>query len=131
MERTVQNTHFCIQQTLNMENNVKDLPVASEPKPGYIMVHMKVKSLDELVERYAQYAIPSLQKHGGKMIAGTPMPVVKEGDWNGNWAAVLQFPSIAAAEAWYSSEEYQPYKELRINELQEEAGRIVILEGIA
>ena len=50
---------------------------------------MRVKSLEELNQRYAQFAIPILQKHGGQMIAGTPTPNVKEGDWDGNWAAVL------------------------------------------
>jgi uncharacterized protein (DUF1330 family) len=112
----------------NPENNIENGQAA---KPAYIMVQMKVNSMQELLERYAQYAIPTLQKHGGQMIAGTPMPIVKEGDWSGNWAAVLQFPSVAAAEGWYNSEEYQPYKELRINELQAEAGRIVILEGLS
>jgi uncharacterized protein (DUF1330 family) len=114
-----------------MENNIKEAAETSVTKPGYIMVNMKVKSMQELGERYAQYAIPTLHKHGGIMIAGTPSPIVKEGDWSGNWAAVLQFPSMAAAEAWYNSEEYQPYKELRINELQQEAGRIVFLEGLS
>jgi uncharacterized protein (DUF1330 family) len=61
---------------------------------------------------------------------GTPAPKVKEGDWNGNWAAVLQFPSMEAAEGWYNSEEYQPYRNLRINELQSEAGRVVIIPGV-
>ncbi|MFM2208142.1 MAG: hypothetical protein RL213_2117 [Bacteroidota bacterium] len=99
-------------------------------KPAYIMVQMKAKSLDELNKRYAQFAIPILHKHGGQMIAGTPAPNVKEGDWNGNWAAVLRFPTMEAAEGWYNSEEYKPYKDLRMNELQSEAGRVVIIEGL-
>ena len=98
--------------------------------PAYIMVQMKVNSLEELNKRYAQFAIPILLKHGGQMIAGTPSPKVKEGDWTGNWAAVLRFPNMEAAEGWYNSEEYQPYKNLRINELQSEAGRVVIIEGL-
>ena len=91
---------------------------AKVAKPAYIMVQMKVDSLEELNQRYAQFAIPILHKHGGQMIAGTPAPNVKEGDWDGNWAAVLQFPSMEAAEGWYNSAEYQPYKAIRMNELQ-------------
>jgi len=113
-----------------MENQVKNNEVEGTAKPGYIMVQMKVNSLEELNQRYAQFAIPILHQYGGQMIAGTPTPTVKEGNWNGNWAAVLQFPSKGAAEAWYNSEEYQPYKNLRINELQSEEGRVVILEGL-
>lgn len=113
-----------------MENQEKNTVGTNLTKPAYIMVQMKVESLEELNQRYAQFAIPILFKHGGQMIAGTPVPIVKEGDWDGNWAAVLQFPSIEAAEGWYNSEEYQPYKNLRINELQSEAGRVVIIPGM-
>jgi uncharacterized protein (DUF1330 family) len=113
-----------------MENQAKNNEDVNAAKPAYIMVQMKVNSLEELNQRYAQFAIPILLKHGGQMIAGTPAPKVKEGDWNGNWAAVLQFPSMEAAEGWYNSEEYQPHKNLRINELQSEAGRVVIIEGM-
>ena len=113
-----------------MEKKENYIENAITAKPAYIMVQMKVKSLEELNQRYAQFAIPILHKHGGQMIAGTPLPKVKEGDWNGNWAAVLRFPSMEAAEGWYNSEEYQPYKNLRINELQSEEGRVVIIEGL-
>ena len=113
-----------------MENKEKNTESVNVAKPAYIMVQMKVESLEELNQRYAQFAIPILYKHGGQMIAGTPTPKVKEGDWDGNWAAVLRFPSMEAAEGWYHSEEYQPYRNLRINELQSEAGRVVIIEGL-
>ena len=113
-----------------MENKTTATENLTASKPAYIMVQMKVKSLEDLNQRYAQFAIPILLKHGGKMIAGTPAPNVKEGDWDGNWAAVLQFPSMEAAEGWYNSEEYQPYKNLRINELQSEDGRVVITPGM-
>jgi len=32
------------------------------------------------------------------MIAGCATPTVKEGDWDGNPAAILRFPSLEAAE---------------------------------
>jgi uncharacterized protein (DUF1330 family) len=113
-----------------MDNQEKSTESAMATKPAYIMVQMKVDSLEELNQRYAQFAIHILMKHGGQMIAGTPTPTVKEGDWNGNWAAILQFPNMEAAEGWYNDEEYQPYKNLRINELQSEAGRVVIIPGM-
>jgi uncharacterized protein (DUF1330 family) len=37
---------------------------------------------------------------------------------------------MEAAEGWYNSKEYQPYKNLRINELQSEEGRVVIIPGM-
>ena len=57
-----------------MENQEKSTESAQVTKPAYIMVQMKVDSLEELNQRYAQFAIPILMKHGGQMIAGTPAP---------------------------------------------------------
>jgi uncharacterized protein (DUF1330 family) len=101
----------------------------TDVKPAYFMVQVKAKSLEELSVRYAQAAIASLMKLGGQMIAGTPAPTVLEGQWDGSWAAILQFPSMEMAKAWYDSPEYQPLKELRINELTE-SGQILLIEGM-
>jgi len=98
-------------------------------KPAYFMVQVKAKSLEELSVRYAQAAIASLMKLGGQMIAGTPAPTVLEGKWDGSWAAILRFPSMEMAQTWYNSAEYQPLKELRINELTD-GGQILLVEGM-
>jgi len=98
-------------------------------KPAYFTVQIKTKNLDELSKRYAQAAIESLMKFGGEMIAGTPAPIVLEGEWNGSWAAILRFPSIEKAKTWYNSAEYKPLKELRISELTD-SGQILLIEGM-
>ena len=95
---------------------------------AYFMVQIKARNFGELLERYAKYAIPMLAQFGGEMIAGSATPKLLEGDWDGNWAAVLRFPSMEAAQAWYNSPEYQPLRDLRINELTD-GGRVVLLEG--
>lgn len=94
--------------------------------PAYFMVQIKAKNLEDLTRRYGFAAIATLAQFGGEMIAGSPAPVVMEGSWDGNWAAVLRFPSTAMAEAWYNSPEYQPLKELRTSELTE-SGQILLL----
>ena len=98
-------------------------------KPAYFMVQVKAKNLEELSVRYAQAAIASLMNHGGQMIAGTPMPTVLEGKWEGSWAAILRFPTMEMAQTWYESSEYKPLKELRINELTD-GGQILLIEGM-
>lgn len=98
-------------------------------KPAYFMVQIKAKDFKDLSQRYAQFAISMLRKFGGEMIAGSPAPTVLEGGWDGNWAAVLRFPTIAMAYDWYNSAEYKPLKDLRINELTD-GGRVVLIEGM-
>ena len=93
------------------------------------MVQVKAKSLDDLSKRYAHSAIASLMKFGGEMIAGTPAPTLLEGNWDGSWAAILRFPSLEMAKTWYNSPDYQPLKELRINELTE-SGQVLLIEGM-
>ena len=102
---------------------------STNEKPAYFMVQVKAKSLEELSVRYAQAAIASLTKVGGQMIAGTPSPTVLEGKWDGSWAAILRFPSMKMAQAWYESPEYRPLKELRINGLTDD-GQILLVEGL-
>jgi len=97
--------------------------------PAYFMVQIKSKNHEESMQRYGQFALATVAQFGGELLAGTPTPKVLEGDWDGNWAALLRFPSLAMAEAWYGSSEYQPLKHLRINELSESA-RVLLLEGV-
>ncbi len=101
----------------------------NESPAAYVMVLLKAKSREEMIERYAQGAMATIAARGGEMIAGSPVPRVREGDWDGNWAAILRFPSLEDAEAWYDSTEYQPLKDLRINELEAETSHVVFIEG--
>jgi uncharacterized protein (DUF1330 family) len=96
-------------------------------QPAYFMVQINAKNFGELLQRYGQYAIPMLSTFGGEMIAGSPNPTLLEGEWDGNWAAVLRFPSMEAARAWYDSPEYRPLRQLRIDELTEPGGRVMLV----
>jgi len=97
--------------------------------PAYLMVQLKSKDREESMRRYGPFALATVAQFGGELLAGTPTPNVLEGGWDGNWAAILRFPSMAIAKAWYESPEYRPLKDLRINELTE-SGRVVLLEGV-
>jgi uncharacterized protein (DUF1330 family) len=101
--------------------------MSQDEKPAYIMVQMKAKNFGELLQRYGQFAIPMLSTFGGEMVAGSATPTVLEGEWDGNWAAVLRFPSMAAARAWYDSPECRPLRQLRIEELEEPGGRVMLV----
>ncbi|MEI8052014.1 MAG: DUF1330 domain-containing protein [Actinomycetes bacterium] len=97
-------------------------------KPVYGLVQLNMKNPQEFMERYAQHVFPILDAWGVEMIAGSTTPATKEGSFSGNWAAVLRFPSMEVAEAWYYSADYEPFKNLRINELTD-SGSLVFVEG--
>jgi uncharacterized protein (DUF1330 family) len=98
-------------------------------KPTYLMVQIKAKDFNETMQRYGQAAIACVMQFGGEILAGTPTPEVLEGSWDANWAAILRFPNKEMAQTWYHSPEYQPLKELRINELTE-YGQVLMIEGM-
>jgi uncharacterized protein (DUF1330 family) len=102
--------------------------MAEETKPAYAMVQINMKNPEEFMERYAQHVFPILAAWNVEMIAGSMTPSTKEGSFSGNWAAVLRFPNMAVAEAWYDSADYEPFKNLRINELTD-FGSLVFVEG--
>jgi len=91
--------------------------MSNSTSPAYFMIQMNSKNPEEVMTRYAQFVFPIIDQFKGQMIAGSDAPKVLEGKFVGNWVAILQFPSMKDAEAWYNSKEYKPYKDLRINEL--------------
>ena len=108
-----------------MNNN----ETAQAEKPCYIMVQVNFKNFEESMQKYGQYAMPIIAQHGGKMIAGTATPTALEGGWNGNWAAILEFPNKEMALNFHKAEDYKPFLDLRLNELQSES-RVMVVEGM-
>ncbi len=88
----------------------------SESLSAYMIATLDIKNQQEYMQRYAISVLPMFKKFGGEVIAASPAKVL-EGTWEGNWTAIVKFPSISAAEEWYNSPEYQPLKQLRKNEL--------------
>jgi hypothetical protein len=97
-------------------------------KPAYAMVQINMKNPEEFMERYAQHVMPILAAWNVEMLAGTMTPSTIEGDFSGNWAAILKFTSLEAAHEWYNSADYEPFKNLRLNELTDFTS-LVFLEG--
>ncbi len=111
-----------------MDNNGKNTEMSNVSKPCYIMVQVNFKNLEDSMQRYGQFAVPIITKYGGEMIAGSTTPTNLEGGWEGNWAAVLKFPSKEDALKFHQAADYKPYLDLRLNELQSES-RVMMLEG--
>jgi uncharacterized protein (DUF1330 family) len=80
-------------------------------------------------EGYAFYASrvpPTIEAAGGKYLVRGGHTTQLEGHSQGDRHVVLEFPSRAAAEAWYGGEDYQAILPHR---LQNSTGSLMIVDG--
>ncbi|MFA5940188.1 MAG: DUF1330 domain-containing protein [Sinimarinibacterium sp.] len=95
---------------------------------------MKYYSVAELnvtdrawVKAYVARVTPMVERHGGRYLARTPNVEVLEGDpARPQVFLIIEWPSRDAAQAFYESEEYRPFRDARIAGSQ---GRFVLVAG--
>lgn len=102
--------------------------MSEKPLPAYLVAKLHVKDHADYLQRYGMPVIAQLQKVGAEVVATSAKPRVLEGEWDANWTVVIRFPSMAVAEEWWASEDYQPLKSLRRDELTN-AGTAIFVEG--
>lgn len=79
---------------------------------AYVLLQFTVTD-PEKFGMYRKNAAPTIRSNGGTvLVAGAPADV-REGEFPANLVTILEFPSRAAAEAWYASPEYAAFKHLR------------------
>ena len=76
---------------------------------------------------YVKLAVPTLEKYGGKVMAGGNKIEVADGSWSPVGAIIVQFESLQRAKAWYNSPEYSAVKGRRFRTA--ESGVIFLDEG--
>jgi len=91
---------------------------------AYVVVSVDITD-PEGYQSYLPGAGAAVQAHGGRLLAADPDTSVIEGS-AGQMTVILEFPDKAAAEAWYSSPEYQGVVHLRH---QSADGSAVIADG--
>jgi uncharacterized protein (DUF1330 family) len=64
-------------------------------------------------DQYKALAPAAIARHGGRYLARGGTTCVLEGDWAPKRAIILEFPSLAAAKAFYDSPEYSAARALR------------------
>jgi uncharacterized protein (DUF1330 family) len=80
-----------------------------------------------LFEDYKRLSPPTVAAYGGRFLArgGELAPV--EGGWSPKRLVILEFPSMAQAQAWIDSPEYAPAKALR---QRASTSRMVVVDGV-
>ncbi|MBN4075747.1 MAG: hypothetical protein COA71_13160 [SAR86 cluster bacterium] len=101
--------------------------MSDKDKPVYLVANLAVKDLEDFIQRYGAGVMPQLQKAGAEILAAA-QPQLLEGNQGINRTVLIRFPNADIANNWYSSEEYQPLKNLRINELTT-SGSAVFVEA--
>jgi uncharacterized protein (DUF1330 family) len=80
---------------------------------AYCIVNI-LKTHDQAAfDEYVVGHIPSIAKFGGELLVKGDRGEVLERSWESNLIVIHGFPSIGECKAWYYSDDYLPWKELR------------------
>jgi uncharacterized protein (DUF1330 family) len=94
---------------------------------AYVIFDVEIRELDRYRE-YMQRVKPVIEAAGGRYLVRGGAHKVVEGEWFPRRLVLLEFPSMAALEAFYIGPEYQALKALRLQ--CSEARGVVVVEGV-
>jgi uncharacterized protein (DUF1330 family) len=92
---------------------------------AYVIADINVKNPD-LYAEYRRQVPATVEKHGGRFLVRGGANETLEGNWHPTRVVVIEFPDVAAAKAWYNSQEYGPLITLRQNA---STGAVIMVEG--
>lgn len=81
----------------------------------------------ELVTQYRALSAEAVAKYGGTFLVRGGAIETVEGDWSPEYIAILEFPTMEQARAWYGSPEYAKALEVRAVALDRQ---LIFIEGI-
>jgi uncharacterized protein (DUF1330 family) len=94
---------------------------------AYLIANIEVTDA-EAFERYRAAVPPVIAAHGGRYIVRGGEKHALEGDMALRRLVILEFPSLAAARAFYDSPDYAPLLALRLASTR---SQVVLVEGYA
>jgi len=94
--------------------------------PGYLIAMIEVID-PKGFEEYRQKVPATIAAHGGRYLARGGQVEVLEGSLPAKRLAIVEFPSMAEAKAWWSSPDYQPLRAIRERTTK---STLVITEGL-
>ena len=81
---------------------------------GFVIFNIDVTNPEDYNE-YITKVKQIVEKFGGEYVVRGGTNQVVEGNWQYSRTIVLKFPSYEKALEWYNSEEYQPIKQIRLD----------------
>jgi len=94
--------------------------------PAYVIFDVEIRDL-ERYQSFMSQVKPALEEAGGRYLARGGAHKIHEGDWIPRRIVILEFPSAAAFESFYSGPVYQGLKHIR-DECS--SARLVSVEGL-
>jgi uncharacterized protein (DUF1330 family) len=73
---------------------------------AYALAHLRTPTINADVLEYIERIQDTLDPYGGRFVVHGVEVEVLEGDWPGS-IAIIGFPDLAAARAWYDSPAYR------------------------
>jgi uncharacterized protein (DUF1330 family) len=93
---------------------------------AYILADIEVLDPDTY-EEYRREVPAVIEKYGGRYLARGGATEVLEGSWTPRRTVIVEFPSMAALERFWSSPEYRPLAEIRQASTR---SNLIAVEGI-
>lgn len=94
--------------------------------PAYVINDMEITD-PQRFEEYKRLSPSTVAAYGGRFLARGGEVTPLEGGWQPRRLVMLEFPSVAQAQAWLDSPEYAPARRLR--QLSAKS-RMVVIEGM-
>jgi uncharacterized protein (DUF1330 family) len=94
--------------------------------PAYVIFDVEIRDLARYQD-FMNQVKPALEAAGARYLARGGAHKVHEGDWTPRRIVILEFPSVAAWEAFYNGPVYQGLKGIR-DECS--SARLVSVEGL-
>jgi uncharacterized protein (DUF1330 family) len=93
---------------------------------AYALAHLHDPKPHPEVLDYIERIQDTLDPYGGRFVVHGPTVDVREGEWPGT-IALIEFPTVEQARAWYVSPGYQEILPLRTDHIRSDA---IIVEGV-
>jgi len=96
---------------------------------AYLIAEQKITDANKFDE-YRTKVGPMIAKHGGRYLTkGGSHKLPEGGHWEPDRVVIIEFPDMAALNAWYHSPEYQPLIALR-QACTSDEDMLITLEGV-
>ena len=96
-------------------------------KAVYMIGDVDIKNIEEY-KKYMEKVKPMIESYGGEyLIRGGEIDALETNLWEPTRMVLVKFPNKEIAMEWYNSDEYKPYKNIRLNNA---ISNILMVDGL-